>query len=111
MNIMLRGIELRYVLTMQLSQHGPATIAEMLDALAWHGFSVRGRASKAVSDALRWEIARGRVRRLGRGWYGPSYIPRATEHRIHRRVLALRALARAPAKSLLGGHKEGHPGQ
>ncbi|UGT92403.1 hypothetical protein [Mycobacterium ostraviense] len=81
MNIMLRGIELRYVLTMQLSQHGLATIAEVLDALAWHGFSVRGRASKAISDALRWEIACGRVRRLGRGRYGPSYIPRDTSTR------------------------------
>ncbi|MGV7926468.1 hypothetical protein PJP14_08110 [Mycobacterium kansasii] len=61
------------MLTMQLSQHGPATIAEVLDALAWHGFPVRGRASKAVSDASGWEIARGRVRRLGRGRHGPSH--------------------------------------
>lgn len=94
MNKTLRGIELRYVLTMHLSQHGPATITEMLDALAWHGFSVRGRASKAVSDALRWEIERGRVHRLGRGRYGPAYIPRSTEYRIHQRVLELRGSAR-----------------
>ncbi|OBR97872.1 hypothetical protein BHQ23_06110 [Mycobacterium gordonae] len=86
----LSGIELRYVLTWQLALHGPATIADMIDALEWHGFCVKGRASKAISDALRWEIARGRVRRLGRGKYGPGGMPRATEYRIHQRVLALR---------------------
>lgn len=74
----LRGIELRYVLAMQLTVHGPATIGELIDALKWHGFRVRGRASKAISDALRWEVGRGRVLRLGRGRYGPGYMPRAT---------------------------------
>jgi len=86
----LRGIELRYVLTMHLAVHGPATVAELIGALDRHGFWVRGRPSKAVSDALRWEIEHGRVHRLGRGRYGPAYIPRSTEYRIHQRVLALR---------------------
>lgn len=90
----LHGIELRYVLTMQLAVHGPATVTELIDALKWHGFCVRGRPSKAISDALRWEIERGRVRRLARGRYGPRYMPRGTEHRIHQRVLALRAAAK-----------------
>jgi hypothetical protein len=90
----LQGIELRYVLTMHLGHHGRATIVEMINALSRQGFRVSGRASKAVSDALRWEIGRGRVRRLGRGLYGPGYIPRSTEHRIHQRVLALRAAAK-----------------
>jgi hypothetical protein len=94
MNQPLRGIELRYVLTMHLAVHGPATITEMIDALGWHGFCVPGRVSKVVSDALRWEIGRGRVRRLGRGLYGPGRIPRATEYRMHQRVLALRAAAK-----------------
>ncbi|WP_081283771.1 hypothetical protein [Mycobacterium intracellulare] len=93
MNYPLKGIELRYVLAMQLAVHGPATVAELIDALTWHRFSVRGRPSKVVSDALRWEIERGRVRRLGRGRYGPGCMPRGTEHRIHRRVLALRRAA------------------
>ncbi|BBX97829.1 hypothetical protein [Mycobacterium lacus] len=93
-SLCLHGIEVRYVLTMHLSQHGPATIAEMIDALRWHGFCVRGRASKAISDALRWEIERGRVYRLGRGRYRSADIPRATEYRIRQRVLALRAAAK-----------------
>lgn len=99
---LLRGIELRYVLTMHLSIHGPATIKELLEALAWHGFDVASPGPKSVSDALRWERRQGRVRRLGWGVYGPGQMPRGTEYRIHKRVLALRAEA---AKSLGGGQK------
>jgi hypothetical protein len=90
---LLRGIELRYVLTMQLSQNGPATVVELIDELDRHGFCTRGRPPKAVSDALRWEIARGRVRRLGRGVYAVAYIPHSTEYRIINRVRALRESA------------------
>jgi hypothetical protein len=101
----LRGIELRYALTMHLVHHGPATIAELIDALSHHGFCVHGRPSKAVSDALRWEIEHGRVRRLARGRYGPAYIPRSTEYRIHQRVLALRSSTEGADLSLRGGQK------
>jgi hypothetical protein len=89
----LRGIELRYVLTMHLSSHGRATITDLVAALGFHGFDVDRPAGKSVSDALRWERRHGRVRRLARGVYGPGDMPRGTEHRIHRRVLALRANA------------------
>jgi hypothetical protein len=89
----LRGIELRYVLTMYLYTHGHATITDLIDSLAIYGFAVDGRPSKSVSDALRWEIRRGRVRRFERGLYGPGWMPRGTEFRIHQRVLALRAEA------------------
>ncbi|MGO9030241.1 hypothetical protein [Mycobacterium sp.] len=75
---------------MHLSSHGPPSITELVDGLAWHGFVVGGRASKPTSDALRWEMGHGRVRRVGRGRYGPGYLPRGTEHRIHKRVMALR---------------------
>jgi hypothetical protein len=86
----LRGIELRYVLTWHLFNHGPATVKDLVAALERHGFRTNGRASKAISDALRWEGERGRVYRLARGRYGPGEMPRATEYRIHQRVLALR---------------------
>src|ERR1700728_1946185 len=78
MNQPLKGIELRYLLAMQLAVHGPATVTEMIAALDRHGFCVCGRPSKAVSDALRWEVGRGRVRRLGRARYGPGSMPRST---------------------------------
>jgi hypothetical protein len=90
----LQGIELRYALTMYLLQHGPTTVSELIEAMEWQGFAIRGRASKQVSDALRWERRRGRVRRLARGLYGPGYVPRATEYRIYHRVMALRTAAK-----------------
>jgi hypothetical protein len=87
----LRGIELRYALTLYLLQHGPTTVDELIAAMKWQGFDIGGRASKQVSDALRWERRRGRVRRLARGLYGPGCVPRGTEYRIYHRVMALRA--------------------
>jgi hypothetical protein len=98
----LRGIELRYVLTMHLFQNGCATITDLVDALTAHGFDVDGRPSKSVSDALRWEMRRGRARRFERGLYGPGSMPRGTEYRIHQRVLALRDEVRK--LSLIAGH-------
>ncbi len=89
----LYGIGLRYALTFQLFQHGAATVPELIEALHYHHFAISGRASKAMSDALRWEIAHGRVRRPARGRYGPAKMPRATEIRIRDRVLALRSEA------------------
>lgn len=65
--------------------------------LDYYNFDISGRASTAISDALRWEIAHGRVRRLRRGLYGPAGIPRSTEDRIRKRAIALRAEADALA--------------
>jgi hypothetical protein len=94
-SLVLRGTELRYVLTRYLQLNGPTTVAALIAALDEWGFAVAGRPSKAISDALRWERRRDRVRRLGRGRYGATIgIPRGTEHRIHQRVAALRAQAR-----------------
>ncbi len=90
MNRLLRGTELRYVLTLHLFDNGTCTVAQLAEALAAQGFRVNGRTSKAISDALRWERGYGRVLRRGRGRYGPGSMPRSTEYRIHRRVLALR---------------------
>jgi hypothetical protein len=87
------GVELRYALTFYLSQHGPASISELIEALDYYNFEVAGNPAKSISDALRWEIAHGRVRRLRRGVYGTGDIPRSTEHRIRQRVLALRTEA------------------
>jgi hypothetical protein len=84
------GTELRYVLTFYLSQHGPASIADLVDALDYYNFGLAGNPAKSISDALRWEIGHGRVRRQRRGVYAVGYIPRSTEHRIRERVLALR---------------------
>ncbi len=86
----LQGIDLRYMLAVNLNIHGSASIFELIEQLDYQGFSIPGRASKTVSDALRWEMRRGRVRRLRRGVYGPGQMPRSTEHYIHARAAALR---------------------
>jgi hypothetical protein len=86
----LRGVELRYALTLYLFQHGPQTVADLIEALEYQCFEIPGRRSKMVSDALRAEIAHGRVIRLKRGRYGPGEMPRATDHRIYQRVMDLR---------------------
>ena len=91
--LLLRGIELRYVLTTHLALHGSMTVPNLIEDLDYQGFGFDGRASKAVSDALRWEVRRGRVRRLRRGLYGPGAMPRSTEQHIQKRVEALRATA------------------
>lgn len=84
------GIVLRYLLSLCLFERGPATIGELVDLVGAAGFQVRGRASKTVSDALRWEQRRGRAVRLGRGRYGPGRVPRQTRDRMQRRVAAHR---------------------
>lgn len=78
------------MLTVNLDIHGPASIFELIEQLDYQGFSIPGRPSKLVSDALRWEMGRGRVRRLRRGVYGPGQMPRSTHHYIHQRAAALR---------------------
>ena len=92
-HVILRGLDLRYVLTRHLLLHGPMTVAALIDDLEGYGFGFAGRASKAVSDALRWEVGRGRVRRLRRGCYGPGAMPRSTEQHIRKRAQALQLAA------------------
>ncbi len=86
----IRGLALRYLLTSHLIDAGPRTVRELVDAVLAEGFELGGRPSKEVSDALRWEMRRGRVSRRGRGLYGPGTIPRQTEARICSQVLLLR---------------------
>ena len=86
----LRSTNLRYTLTRLLQLCGPSTVAELVAALRQWGFTVDGRPSKTVSDALRWEMEHDRVRRIGRGLYRAGGMPIGTEYRIIRRVSFLR---------------------
>ncbi len=87
----LRGRALRFVLLDELMQREDGmTVAEMVDTLLLrHGFDLGGRASKIISDALRWETRRGRVVRLGRGRYRFVRAARSTTRRIE--ILASRS--------------------
>src|SRR3954462_6646343 len=60
---LLRGYELRCVLTLHLFQNGKTTVAGLIDMLDYHGFEVTGRPSKAVltgSTSGPWRCERRR---------------------------------------------------
>jgi hypothetical protein len=59
----LAGRVLLLVLTQTLLDRGPLGTAQLVASLESRGFELAGRASKTVSDALRWELGSGRVRR------------------------------------------------
>lgn len=88
------GLDLRYALTtLLLRARVPLTVTELVRALEREGFTCSGRPSKDVSDALRWEIGRGRVVRVRRGVYVIGHMPKQTRSRITRRVADLRLAA------------------
>jgi hypothetical protein len=89
----LNGIGLRYELCVcLLDARMPLTISELVVRIEANGFAVPGRASKTVSDALRWEVRRGRVTRIGRGRYERGVMPRSTEWWIRTHAAARRAV-------------------
>ena len=96
----LSGLTLRYVLTTHLRRHGEQSVAELVARLEAEGDRLVGRPSKVVSDALRWEIRRGRVVRTGWGTYASGHIPRGTWHRICRHVEDWRRSAPEPPIAL-----------
>ncbi|WP_426572350.1 hypothetical protein [Aquihabitans sp. McL0605] len=83
------GRDLRYLLTTYLAAAGPLTVARLVGLLERDGFELRGRPSKEVSDALRWEIARGRVVKISRATYAAKAIPERTARRIRTRARQL----------------------
>ena len=88
----IKGLDLRYALIVCLVEAGRVlTTRELVASLHAAGFAIDGRASKTVSDALRWEVRRGRVVRRGRGLYARGVVSRQTVWRMTQRVRALRA--------------------
>jgi hypothetical protein len=76
----------------------------MNSSTRWHiTVSALPGASKSVSDALRSEVAHGRVIRSRRGRYRPACMPRSAEYRILKRVRALHD--EVAEMSLRGGHE------
>lgn len=74
------GRPLRHLLAVILHERGSAMTMRRLEAaVAAAGFRPTGRASKAISDALRTEVRQGRAVVLDRGVYGPGRrLPRST---------------------------------
>ena len=81
------GVELRYAICVcLLDAMGPVTVPQLVAELQELDIVIPGRASKTVSDALRWEVRKGRAIRLGRGRYATRWMPRSTEWWIRREV-------------------------
>jgi hypothetical protein len=55
------------------------TVRQLTEELERSGFRVNGRASKAISDSLRWAIPRGWISPAGRGAYAPGRIGKSTQ--------------------------------
>ena len=94
----IRGLDLRSLLVLILLRQGrPMVVAELVAAVTASGFALAGRPGKAVSDALRWEMGLGRVRREGRATYCPGYVAKVTRHRMRSRVAQTRNQGGTPS--------------
>lgn len=92
-----RGLLLRSILLTELDEaRRSVTVAQLCVGLHRRGFTVAGRPGKVVSDALRCEVARGRVDRTGRGRYRIGYLPPTTRWRCRHRMQAALAGAAPP---------------
>ena len=102
---LIRGLDLRSLLVLILLRKGrPMVVADLVSAVTASGFALAGRPGKAVSDALRWEMGRGRVRREGRATYCPGYVAKVTRHRMRSRVAQTRNQGGTPSYATRTGH-------
>ncbi|MBA2609875.1 MAG: hypothetical protein H0U92_13110 [Actinobacteria bacterium] len=66
------------------------TVAEIVGRIEADGFTIGPNAHKVVADALRWEVRRGRARRVRRGVYGTGRLPRSSESKMRAALRRLR---------------------
>ena len=102
----LTGVELRYVLTRALAVRERMTVAELVKELDRQGFAVKGRPTKAVSDALRWRCGAAGYDGTGTastvpGWYRAAPNIASSSGSVHC-VGWLRAAPRPPCCSTIG---------
>jgi hypothetical protein len=91
--ILLTGRDLRYAVLITLDRRFGLvrTIDEILDDLAYRGLAPDAeRPGKALADAMRWEVRRGRVLRSGWGRYKIGHYPATTQWRAENRIDHLR---------------------
>ena len=87
------GRALRFGLLLALHGcRGQSCSVSELDGLASLGVRPRSvRPGKAVSDAMRWEVSRGRAERVGHDRYRLGRLPEVTRWRARRRIELVRA--------------------
>ncbi|MEY2421572.1 MAG: hypothetical protein QOI95_1639 [Acidimicrobiaceae bacterium] len=106
----LSGLSLRYALIVSLVGVGrEVTTRELIAAIEAYGLEIEGRPSKTVSDALRWEVRRGRAVRVGRGRYRAGTVSRQTVWRMRKRLRALHARVVAPTRDTIDLRDDGRP--
>ena len=64
------------------------TIAELVRAIERMGIPIPPPANKTLSDALRWEVGRGRIVKWRRGEFRLGTLARATEYGMRQRIAA-----------------------
>jgi hypothetical protein len=78
---------LRYRLTLLLRRAGrPLNLDDLATALDQAGWPAPDPATKSISDSLRWEVAKGRVVRVGRGRYAAGHVDRRTAWWLQRQL-------------------------
>jgi hypothetical protein len=85
------------ILVALTNANAPMGLAEIARAVEAMGIPLGARANKTVSDALRWEVGRGRALRWGRGTYRIGTVPRTTLYYMRKRVQAYAAGETTPA--------------
>lgn len=80
--------ELRYLAVAELIEADrPMSAMELAAAIESRGLVIRGdKPNKTVADALRWEVAKGRVDKPGRGRFQAGRMPRSTKSWIRGRA-------------------------
>lgn len=83
----LGGMLLRYeICVVLMNAEKDLTVHELTERIERDGFTLAGRGGKTVADAIRWEVGKQRVRKVGRGLYRPGYIADTTEKRMRTRI-------------------------
>ncbi|HEY6531779.1 MAG TPA: hypothetical protein VIY72_05725 [Acidimicrobiales bacterium] len=85
------GLDLRHAVLVVLDRRFglPRTVEQILEDLADAGLRPDAdRPGKALADAVRWEIRRGRIERAGWGVYRLGRVPDSTMWRARRRMRA-----------------------
>lgn len=86
----LRGRGLRHVLVVCLADADrPLDLQVLAETVTSLGVRLPSAPTKLISDSLRWEIRRGRVRRVRRGTYEFAGAPPSTMRWIRTRVSLL----------------------
>jgi hypothetical protein len=84
------GLPLRSLLVVILAEAGhPLSVKQLIGRVEARGVVLTGRPSKSVSDALRWEVRRGRVLKVTRGVYVCGRVPDTTLRRMRHRARVL----------------------